>query len=73
MWPDHDNRIRFTNGKPYFYSFSLYAQTVYNSPEIKKEHLISVYYDDQMLNTLTFTNNLLIIFIRCENEKITFS
>ncbi|CAA0358455.1 hypothetical protein ALT721_580017 [Alteromonas alvinellae] len=42
-------------------------------PEIKKEHLISAFYDEHLLNILTFINNYLIIFIRCENEKITFS
>ena len=42
-------------------------------PKLKKEHLISAFYDEHLLNILTFINDYLIIFIRCENEKVTFS
>ena len=73
MWPKHDKFISFSNDNPYFYSFYFSPPTDYNLPEIKKEHLISVNYAEQMLNILTLTNNFLIIFIRCENEKTTFS
>ena len=73
MWPKHDKCISFSNDNPYFYSFYFPPPADYNLPEIKKEHLISAFYDEHLLNILTFINNYLIIFIRCENEKVTFS
>lgn len=73
VWLKYDKFISFFNDNLYFYLFYFLLFIDYNLFEIKKEYLILVFYDEYLLNILIFINNYLIIFIRCENEKIIFS